>query len=46
MKFFWKLYFSIMLVVMVCLDVGGYALIQSGFRTSLSREVDSVYQEN
>lgn len=46
MKFFWKLYFSIMAITLTCFSVGGYMLIQSSFDNSLKREIDSVYQEN
>lgn len=46
MKFFWKLYFSIMLIVMTCFGLGGYVLIQSSFHTSLDREIAAAYQEN
>ena len=46
MNFFWKLYFSIMLIVTVCFGIGGYVLIQSSFHTSLGRETEAAYQEN
>lgn len=46
MSFFWKLYFSIMLIVTVCFGIGGYVLIQSSFQTSLDRETEVAYQEN
>lgn len=46
MKFFWKLYFSIILIVTLCFGIGGYVLIQSGFQTSLDREIQAAYQEN
>ena len=46
MNFFWKLYFSIMLIVTVCFGIGGYVLIQSSFHTSLDREIEVAFQEN
>ena len=46
MKFFWKLYLVIMLMVVSCFSVGGYMLIESGFNSSLRREVEMAYQEN
>ena len=46
MNFFWKLYFSIMLIVTVCFGIGGYVLIQSSFHTSLDREIEVSFQEN
>ncbi|MBM6799555.1 two-component sensor histidine kinase, partial [Coprobacillus cateniformis] len=46
MKFFWKLYLSIMLITVTFFSIGGYFLIQSSFHTSLEREIESVYKEN
>lgn len=46
MKFFWKLYFSIMTIMLICFSVGGYMLIQTNFNSSFEREIESVYQEN
>ena len=46
MKFFWKLYFSIMTIMLICFSVGGYMLIQTNFNNSFEREIESVYQEN
>ena len=46
MKFFWKLYFSIMTITLICFSVGGTMLIQTSFNNSFNREVESVYQEN
>lgn len=46
MKFFWKLYFSIMAITLTCFSFGGYMLIQTGFNNSFDREIDSAYQEN
>ena len=46
MKFFWKLYLVIMLMVVSCFSAGGYMLIESGFNSSLRREVEMAYQEN
>lgn len=46
MNFFWKLYFSLMIVTMALFSVGGYLLIQSGFRGSMDRETIMAYQEN
>lgn len=46
MKFFWKLYFSIMIITISCFSIGGYMLIQSGFHSSLEREIENAYNEN
>ncbi|WP_455682906.1 sensor histidine kinase [Thomasclavelia sp.] len=46
MKFFWKLYLTIMLTVVTCFSVGGYLLIETGFKSSLEREIEMAYQEN
>lgn len=46
MKFFWKLYFSIMTITLICFSVGGTMLIQTSFNSSFDREVESIYQEN
>lgn len=46
MKFFWKLYFCIMLITITCFSVGSYGLIQVGFNASLQHEVVMTYQEN
>ncbi len=46
MKFFWKLYLSIMLITVSVFSIGSYFLIQSSFHTSLEREIESVYKEN
>lgn len=46
MKFFWKLYFSIMTITLICFSVGGAMLIQTSFNNSFERETESVYQEN
>lgn len=46
MKFFWKIYFSMMVMIMICFSVGGYLLIQQGFQTSLNREIQNSYNNN
>ena len=46
MKFFWKLFFSLMIVSMTFFSIGGYWMIQSSFRASLDREVSMAYHEN
>ena len=46
MKLFWKLFFSLMIVAMAFFSVGGYWMIQSGFRASMEREVSMAYREN
>lgn len=46
MKFFWKLYFSIIIITIICFSIGGYMLIQTNFQTNLQREIESVYLEN
>lgn len=46
MKFFWKLYFSIVTITITCFGIGGYMLIQTSFDDSFKREIESAYQEN
>ena len=46
MKFFWKLYLTIMLTVVTCFSIGGYLLIETGFKSYLQREIEMAYQEN
>ena len=46
MTFFWKLYFCIMLCIMSCFSIGSYFLIESGFHSSLEREIENAYHEN
>lgn len=46
MKFFWKLYLAIMLMVISCFSIGGYMFIETGFKSSLQRETEMAYQEN
>lgn len=46
MKLFWKLFCSMVLITALACSVGGYALIDTQFRSSLDREVSSLYEEN
>lgn len=46
MKFFWKLYFSLMILLCSCFSIGSYILIQGSFDNSLKREMNTAYQEN
>ena len=46
MKFFWKLFFSIVLITELFLGIGGCILIQSVFRHSVRREIEAAWQEN
>ena len=46
MKFFWKVFFSTILIAAAAFAVGGYTLIDSQFRAALGREVDAAYEEN
>lgn len=46
MKFFWKLFLSIMISVLLCVCVGGALLIQANFQSSLTREQETEKREN
>ena len=46
MKFFWKLFCSMVLITALACSAGGCALINTQFRTSLEREVAALYEEN
>lgn len=46
MKFFWKLFFSISISVLLCVSIGGMILIQSNFFSSLERERAVAGEEN
>ena len=46
MKLFWKLFCSMVLITALACSAGGYALINSQFRSSLDREVAALYEEN
>ena len=46
MNFFWKLFFSIILVTEFFVGISGYVLIYSNFKNSIEREVETAYQEN
>ena len=35
-----------MLTVVTCFSIGGYLLIETGFKSSLQREIEMAYQEN
>ncbi len=46
MKFFWKLFLSIMLSVLLCVCIGGSVLIQINFQSSLNREKENARKQN
>ena len=46
MKFFWKIFFSTILIAAVTFSFGSYYLIDSQFRSALKREIESLYEEN
>lgn len=46
MKLFWKIYFSIMLVCVLCFALGGYVLIRFSFSAQFSQELDAAYNQN
>lgn len=46
MKFFWKLFFSIVLITELFLGIGGCVLIQSVFNHSIRREIEAAWQES
>lgn len=46
MKFFWKLFCSIIIITALTCSVGGYFLIRSQFQMSLEREISMAYVEN
>ncbi|KAF5056861.1 Adaptive-response sensory-kinase SasA [anaerobic digester metagenome] len=46
MNFFWKIFFSTIMIASVTFSVGCYYLINSQFRSSLSREISAAYEEN
>lgn len=46
MRFFWKLFFSIILVTEFFVGISGYVLIYSSFKNSMEREVETAWQEN
>lgn len=46
MNFFWKVFFSIILIVAVTFSVGSFSLIDFQFRSALNREITAAYEEN
>lgn len=46
MKFFWKLFLSILFSVLLCVCIGGSMLIQINFQSSLEREKETAGKEN
>ncbi len=46
MKFFWKVFFSTILIAAATFSFGSYYLIDAQFRTALDREIASAYEEN
>lgn len=46
MKFFWKIFYSIIIIASITCSVGSYYLINSQFQYSLEREISTAYDEN
>ncbi len=46
MKFFWKLFYSIIMIASFTFSFGSYYLISSQFKSSLEREISTAYDEN
>lgn len=46
MKIFWKIFFATMIISISCFSIGSYILINSNFKSSLKREIDTTYIEN
>ena len=46
MSFFWKIFFSTILIASATFSIGSYYLIDSQFRSSLSREIAAAFEEN
>lgn len=46
MNFFWKIFFSTIVIASVTFSIGSYFLIDSQFRSSLSREISAAFEEN
>lgn len=46
MRLFWKLFCSMVLITSLACCLGGYALIDTQFRSALNRETTAVYEEN
>lgn len=42
MKFFWKIFFSIMFISVICVTLSGYIIIDSNFQSQLESEVDTA----
>ena len=43
MKFFWKIFFTVMIISTLCLAIGGYSLMSSNFKALLDKEVQTAY---
>lgn len=46
MKFFWKIFISILLITVTFFWIGSYYLIETGFEYSINKEINSTYEEN
>lgn len=44
MKFFWKIFFSTMIVCICCFSVGSYFLINTSLNASLEQEINVAYE--
>lgn len=45
MKFFWKIFFSIMIITSIACGIGSFVLINSQFNSGLKREIEAIYDE-
>ena len=45
MRFFWKIFFSTRLIACLFFAIGGYCLIDLGFRSTLEREIEAAYED-
>jgi signal transduction histidine kinase len=46
MNFFWKVFFSTILISAITFSVGSFLLIDFQFRSTLNREITAAYEEN
>lgn len=46
MKFFWRIFYSTIIVTMITFSLGSYFLISALFNSSLEHEAEAAYEEN
>ncbi len=46
MKFFWRIFYSTIIVTMITFSLGSYFLISALFNSSLEHETEAAYEEN